>query len=198
MKKAQLAAVKSSVAPVQEKASANPMQLLKSNGGSHNPYQLLKGNDVPRPEFNPLQLLASGGKLAVQRVLSGPDKVSLNSKFGKNQTKSTEYLNSLNSATEVWKKLNAWVIARTQASSSFTGTVAEAATHLGVTATEPVVAPVVETSDIKATYAVKTGCALQALINFKGSVYGKSTAEDLHDHIWSDPTLAAYKEYDIN
>jgi len=45
---------------------------------------------------------------------------------------------------------------------------------------------------------VKKGCALQALINFKGTVHGKSTAAELHNHIWTDDALAPYREYDIN
>ncbi|MBN1604137.1 MAG: hypothetical protein JW915_21175 [Chitinispirillaceae bacterium] len=65
--------------------------------------------------------------------------------------------------------------------------------------TSPVVKLVtIPSSDIKSTYDVKKGCALQALIQAGHKPFGKTTARDLHDHIWRTPSLAAYKDYDIS
>ena len=129
----------------------------------------------------------------VQRLLKPGDKVSLDSTFGK-PVPGKAHLEGLG-AEEAWRQINAWVISKARAKGP--PTIEEVVAYYGsVTVTKP--APKVETSDVKEEYDVKKGCALQALINFKGTVLGKSTAEELHDHIWATEDLAAYKEYDIN
>lgn len=126
----------------------------------------------------------------VQRTLKGGDKVSLG------QLKKTHDFAAL-SEGETWTILNDWT--KTRARSKNPPTIAEAAAFLGVTATEPAPEAIAETSDIKADYAVKKGCALQALIVFKNyDVLGQSSAKDLHDHIWSTELLTPYRNYDVD
>jgi len=55
-----------------------------------------------------------------------------------------------------------------------------------------------EVSSIKEGYNVKTACVLQSLINAGHAPFGKGSAKLLHDHIYSEKTLAAYKEYDLD
>lgn len=56
----------------------------------------------------------------------------------------------------------------------------------------------IELSDILPTYNAKLACVLQALIKLKGNVFGKSSPSDLHDHIYEEEDLAAYREYDLD
>jgi hypothetical protein len=100
------------------------------------------------------------------------------------------------SPQEIWVLINEWVKGKSGKKDS--PTVEEVASYFDITATEPEKVEAGESSDISSEYNVKRGCALQALINFQGTVLDQDSAEALHDHIWATEDLAAYKNYDVD
>ena len=56
----------------------------------------------------------------------------------------------------------------------------------------------IELSDIETEYNVSKACVIQSLVRYKGTVLTKSTAKDLHDHLFATPGLAQYREYDLD
>ncbi|MEO0469875.1 MAG: hypothetical protein AAF206_09670 [Bacteroidota bacterium] len=111
--------------------------------------------------------------------------------FGK-QDEAKQYLQSIG-PEKAWKEFDTFIKGFRNSP-----TKEELAEYYNCDIEEPAAEEEAETSDIKQAYDVKKGCALQALIGYGQRPYGKGSALELHNHIWTTPALAAYKEYDIN
>jgi len=129
----------------------------------------------------------------IQLKISASDKRNMAYFFGEEKD-AKQFLQGL-SKTKAWNQIDIFI--KSNGSGRNKPTHQEIADYYKCEIEEPTV-EVEETSDIKQTYDVKKACALQGLIGYGQTPYGKSTAKDVHDHIWSTPALAIYKEYDIN
>ena len=137
----------------------------------------------------------------VQREFTGAQERSFNGKYGKNQGDSAGAGSTLKELGPVgaWQAINDFIRGLKLKKKETPPTVEEIAKHYGVEVSKPEAKPTgEESSDVKERYEVSKGCALQGLVNYPGLELPKSSAHELHDHLWSTKGMEKFRDYDVS